>query len=48
VRPKNQPEAANSVFFGTFEDCEGGIGRVFLKILLKSSVYERVAGQDTQ
>jgi hypothetical protein len=48
VRPVDQPEATNSVFSSVFGDGGGGIGRFFLKILLKSGSYERGAGQDVQ
>jgi hypothetical protein len=46
VRPEDQPKATNSAFSGTFGNCGGGIGRFFLKILLKSGTYGRVMEQD--
>jgi hypothetical protein len=45
VHPDNQPETANPAFFSAFDDCAGGIGRFFLKILQKSGTYGRIAGQ---
>jgi hypothetical protein len=46
VRPENQPAATNSAFSGTFGKHDGGVGRLFLKILLKSGTYERITGQN--
>jgi hypothetical protein len=46
VRSEDQPEAANSAVFGTFDDCGVEIGRLFLKISLKSGAYGRILEQD--